>query len=170
MYTPTESDEEGLPSREADTAYDSEDETPSQLHQDTRPNWARDSTSASGETEDLGLSEVVPADEDILGDWEFLSAGSIANDDEQPITTAPEPDARPEHQADDNNTSPPSEHTEEEMTAPRRPPEANQPGFERAEDWGVKYFNRIAEDLDMTNVLCDGLRDQDFDLMDTSPG
>ena len=56
------------------------------------------------------------------------------------------------------------------MPGPRRPPEANQPGFERAEDCGIYYFNRIAEDLDMMDVIGGGLEDEDRDPMDTSPG
>ena len=171
VYTPTESDEEDLLSLEADDLSDVEEPTPTEACQDTRPNWNRDSTSASEDNEDHDSSVVPVADEEELEGWEFLSAGSTGNTEEHPQFPAFESRDERGHQIDEANASAPSGPSEEvEVQTPRRPPEANQPVFERAEDWGVQYFNTIAKDLDMTDVLCDGLRDEDCDLMDTSPG
>ena len=132
-YSPSESDEEVSPSWEADALSHVEEITHSASNQNTRPNWDRDTASASEEdaTEDSPAATVTNAD--TLEDWEVLSAGSVREHNEQPnvrTPRTPEPDARPEHQGNDNSASRLSAvHEDAQVPAPRQPLEVNQSGF-----------------------------------------
>lgn len=73
-------------------------------------------------------------------EWEFLCASSAEGNDEQQNITASEPSAGPEQQVVNGDSSTLTGRREEIAAAsPRQLPEANQPGFERTEDWEVRY-------------------------------